>query len=299
MRLGICCAGGGAKGAWQAGALEALATHGPTVHAISGASVGALNATLFAQGDAQKLFELWSTMRRRDVYRGPIPIPGLKWIWRLPGSSSFYNSTPLKKTIDKVLDLGSLRMSPVSLYVQLCQLEPNVYCDGGWYNNLPIRPLLRKKPVCDTVIAISLTPETQMVDWQIGEVATPADPDFAQKLLASASVPLLFQPVVFRGARAPRRHHVPGLCVTAAMKGAEQRMLREIEHVNKRVEAKGATNGEVVVKVLMLRPRDADDLAVESMLDFNPKRAARAFANGKQAAMDALALWRAEGKVMT
>lgn len=59
---GLVLAGGGAKGAYEAGVWEALADAGLTnrIGAISGTSVGAMNAALFAAvGDVTRVQEIW------------------------------------------------------------------------------------------------------------------------------------------------------------------------------------------------------------------------------------------------
>lgn len=62
--FGLAFAGGGAKGAWQIGAWKALEENGLKAKAVSGTSVGALNATLYAQGDLVKAEKAWSSIDR-------------------------------------------------------------------------------------------------------------------------------------------------------------------------------------------------------------------------------------------
>lgn len=59
--------GGGAKGAFQIGALKALNEFGIEFEAASGASVGALNAALVAMGDAGRAEELWKGLTIEDI----------------------------------------------------------------------------------------------------------------------------------------------------------------------------------------------------------------------------------------
>lgn len=60
-KIGLVFAGGGGKGAYQIGVWQALQDAGISkrIGGISGASVGALNAVLFAIGDLNKSIELW------------------------------------------------------------------------------------------------------------------------------------------------------------------------------------------------------------------------------------------------
>jgi len=60
-RIGLVLSGGGAKGAYQAGVFQAMAELGlcHRVKAISGCSIGAMNALLFAAGDPERWRRMW------------------------------------------------------------------------------------------------------------------------------------------------------------------------------------------------------------------------------------------------
>jgi NTE family protein len=57
--IGIALEGGGAKGAYQAGAYIALKKNKIKPSIIAGTSIGSVNAALMAQGDIKKLVNLW------------------------------------------------------------------------------------------------------------------------------------------------------------------------------------------------------------------------------------------------
>ena len=46
MKVGLVLSGGGAKGAYQVGALKALQELGTTIDVVAGASIGALNGAV-------------------------------------------------------------------------------------------------------------------------------------------------------------------------------------------------------------------------------------------------------------
>lgn len=60
-KIGIVLSGGGAKGAYQAGVFRALSSLGllSRIHVVSGCSIGALNAMLYATGDAKQCDAAW------------------------------------------------------------------------------------------------------------------------------------------------------------------------------------------------------------------------------------------------
>src|SRR5680860_170879 len=93
VNLGLVLPGGGARGAYQVGALKAIAELMPgecnPFPVIAGSSVGAINA-VFLAGHAQHfgdgvaaLTRFWETLRTSDVYRTDftsISLRGLHWL---------------------------------------------------------------------------------------------------------------------------------------------------------------------------------------------------------------------------
>lgn len=69
LNLGIVFCGGGAKGAYQIGVWKRLREMriSQRFTGISGASVGALNALLFAQGDYEKATDAWKSIHDSDL----------------------------------------------------------------------------------------------------------------------------------------------------------------------------------------------------------------------------------------
>ena len=59
--------GGGAKGAYEIGVMEALEHLGIRVLSVYGTSIGALNAALYAQGDLALALSVWDSIRLSDV----------------------------------------------------------------------------------------------------------------------------------------------------------------------------------------------------------------------------------------
>lgn len=59
--------GGGARGAYQVGAIRALNELGYEFDTIVGTSIGALNAAFICQGDIDKLEKLWNTLSFQDL----------------------------------------------------------------------------------------------------------------------------------------------------------------------------------------------------------------------------------------
>lgn len=66
-RYSLVLEGGGAKGAYQVGAIKALKENGYEFDTIVGTSIGALNAAFICQGEIDKLDELWHTLSFQDL----------------------------------------------------------------------------------------------------------------------------------------------------------------------------------------------------------------------------------------
>ena len=72
-KLGLVLAGGGGKGAYEVGVWQALRELGleTSVAAVSGTSVGALNAALFAAGDLERARSVWRALSPTHVVFSP------------------------------------------------------------------------------------------------------------------------------------------------------------------------------------------------------------------------------------
>ena len=67
--LGIALEGGGAKGAFHIGAIQACMEMGVyPPQAVAGTSIGAMNAAMIAQGDYEKARQLWENISGKDIY---------------------------------------------------------------------------------------------------------------------------------------------------------------------------------------------------------------------------------------
>ncbi|MHA6482199.1 patatin-like phospholipase family protein [Paenibacillus sp. strain BS8-2] len=67
-KLGLALEGGGAKGAYHMGVVKAYLEAGHTFDAITGTSIGALNAAVIAQGDFELGFKLWEKLDARMIF---------------------------------------------------------------------------------------------------------------------------------------------------------------------------------------------------------------------------------------
>ena len=144
--------GGGALGAYQAGVYEVLAASELTPHWIAGISIGAINAALIAgnppEHRLQRLQEFWDTVTSSSALLPSVPAPGVELrsmvnethatmgaIFGLPGffkprvpaaplhwpgtegALSFYDTAPLRTTLEQLVDFDLLNSGAMRLSV--------------------------------------------------------------------------------------------------------------------------------------------------------------------------------------
>ncbi len=116
--------GGGGRGAYQVGVAKALLEHGIVFDYAFGTSIGGLNATMIAQGDIERLEELWCTMHAKDIYH--LPSPGTVGQMVLGHHLGVLDTHPMEELIRKELSLHKLKQSHTKFGVcttDLCSLQ--------------------------------------------------------------------------------------------------------------------------------------------------------------------------------
>ena len=102
-RIGVVLCGGGAKGAYHIGCWKALRAAGlDRVRAISGSSVGAINAVFIASGRLDAAEHTWRTLRVRDVVglrlRSAFRLP----LWLFAALGSEFSPFKITRLSDRV-----------------------------------------------------------------------------------------------------------------------------------------------------------------------------------------------------
>lgn len=101
-KIGLAMCGGGGKGAYQIGVWRALRESGldQYIDAVSGTSVGALNAALFVQGDLEIAEKIW-----RNIYEEDFLGVRIKDWFR----GGYFSRDGLKSIMGKYLDFSAVR----------------------------------------------------------------------------------------------------------------------------------------------------------------------------------------------
>lgn len=148
MKTALTLSGGGAKGAFEAGAIQYLREKGFTFDCVAGVSVGSLNGALVAQDKFDELYQVWKTVTQDQVYLKP---SWLKIVWNnvFGGKKSLYDLTPLTKLIAQHVKLSDMKhpfyLGTTSLY-------------DGQYHSLTLDDYANDQQLRDAVHASSLMP---------------------------------------------------------------------------------------------------------------------------------------------
>ncbi|WP_232494711.1 patatin-like phospholipase family protein [Novosphingobium kaempferiae] len=119
-KLAIVLSGGGAKGAFQVGALDALVnTHGVKPAIVVGTSTGAIQALGVAQNDVTGLVQVWESLKNdRDIYKERSGVIGAAF-----GEKALYNASPLRKLLKDFADPAKLAASGIDLRLGVVSLQ--------------------------------------------------------------------------------------------------------------------------------------------------------------------------------
>lgn len=171
-KTALVLSGGGAKGAFQAGA-ERYAREVKGYHwdIIAGVSVGALNGAMLAMEKYSRLMEIWNTISDEQVYTGGFNL--LSVIRLLFGARSFYGNQPLQQLLHQEFEpqriRADLRVGAVSLV------------DGGYVEFRAHDPNLEKAILASTVMPVIWEPvdvsekHTSMVDGGVRNISPIGD----------------------------------------------------------------------------------------------------------------------------
>ncbi len=117
-KTGLVLCGGGGKGAYQVGVLKALKEQGllDDVTAISGASIGAVNAVLYAMDDIQLMYDAWDDMDMRTLFDVDLEL--------LIERNILFSRDETLKLISKYMDFDKLKNSEYDIYASICKIVP-------------------------------------------------------------------------------------------------------------------------------------------------------------------------------
>lgn len=175
MKRALVLAGGGSRGAFQAGVWKYLSERGWKPDIICGTSVGAINAAAIISGlDAEKLIRLWTTQGHRQMYKLK-GLPFLSQMVQRKRLTALFDTRKMQEVIAENLNVEVLQSNPTRLVISAVniltgkphfftnedirlehilassampvlfpwhEIEGTPFWDGGTMANIPLQPAL-------------------------------------------------------------------------------------------------------------------------------------------------------------
>ena len=115
--MAIVLDGGGGKGAYQVGVLRALKEKGllENVKALSGASIGAVNAFLYAMDDIDIMYRAWEDIDMLTLFDFDLEL--------LLDKSLHFSRDEMLKLIERYIDFDKLISGKYDIYIPICRLD--------------------------------------------------------------------------------------------------------------------------------------------------------------------------------
>lgn len=115
--IGLVLAGGGGKGAYQVGVLKALKENGmlDSVTSISGASIGAVNAMLYAMDDIDIMYKAWDDIDMQTVFDVDLEM--------LVQKRPYFSRDEMLKMVEKYIDFEKIKLGKYQIYNSICRID--------------------------------------------------------------------------------------------------------------------------------------------------------------------------------
>ena len=115
--IGLVLAGGGGKGAYQLGVLKALKEKGllDEVTAISGASIGAVNAMLYAQENIDIMYKAWEEIDMLTLFDVELEM--------LLNNRPYFSRSEMLSLMEKFIDYDLVKYGKYKIYNSICKIN--------------------------------------------------------------------------------------------------------------------------------------------------------------------------------
>ena len=178
-KIGLALAGGGARGAYQIGAWKAFREYGidDLITCYSGASVGSLNAVLFAMGDYEKAKNTWLSLDKDSLFNLEKKIYKRLFKEKLNFfNKGIYNTKRLERLMDETIDYSLLKDKEVYVATTFLGEERRHFYD-----------LLK------TNFDHYFKSDKNMIKYQ--NLSELSEEHVRKSMLASCAIPIAFKPI--------------------------------------------------------------------------------------------------------
>lgn len=144
--FGLVLAGGGAKGAYQIGAWQAMREIGVRFEAIAGVSIGAVNGALIAADDFKAASEMWNniSLDKGVNFSEPLPDPEnlfstKNWgvLFKEVVRNGGFDASPVKDFISKYIDEKKVRAIKIPFGLVTVQMTQGVTAREIFLDEIP------------------------------------------------------------------------------------------------------------------------------------------------------------------
>lgn len=144
--FGLVLAGGGAKGAYQIGAWQALREIGVRFEAIAGVSIGSVNGALIAADDFRAASEMWNniSLDKGVNFSEPLPDPEnlfstKNWgvLFKEVVRNGGFDASPVKDFVSKYIDEKKVRSSKIPFGLVTVQMTQGVTAREIFIDEIP------------------------------------------------------------------------------------------------------------------------------------------------------------------
>ena len=203
-KIGICLAGGGARGVAHIGVLRALEENNIRPDYVSGASMGAIVGAMYADGlSTERMMSALLETKIYKLFTFGVPWDGLTELKYLQKMLKKYISATRFEDLKKKLfvaisnlntgqaeihSIGELRQivlasSCIPLIFKPIEIGNYTYVDGGLLNNLPVEPLL---DISEVIIGVNVN-GNNILDNENWNLKTIAERSFDLVMWTNAS----------------------------------------------------------------------------------------------------------------
>lgn len=185
-KYGLCFAGGGGKGSYQLGVWKALKSLGKDleIKAVSGASIGALNAAMFATGAIDTAEAEWKKIKNTDFLS-------------LNTSTGYCSRKHFRKIMDRAIDYDALKFSEIRCFAGIAKVQEYSYLPDGI---LGLGMDYLKYPSF-SAIKEDVDRSVQEMEAEYREINKLEKEQIIDILTASSAMPVVYKPVEIDGAK--------------------------------------------------------------------------------------------------
>ncbi len=163
--LGLALEGGGSRGSYHIGVYKAFLENGYQFDGFVGTSIGAVNASILAQGDFELLYELWNKVTMSELfYEHDEAVIEFGLAPSVPK-----NINNITKSIKKVVETGGIDTTKMRAFLESVLDEPRLRASKKDYGLSTIALSDRK----NLDLNIESIPEGMLVDYIMASCALP------------------------------------------------------------------------------------------------------------------------------